>query len=145
MRIDSSLYVKDSAKAVKFYQEVFGLELGYHVQNPDGSFFHSELYKDGVDMLLSVIESPHKAGMEQYTMQLSVTLDSEEEVNRAYKLLSENAKIMTPLGPLPWTPCCAELVDQFGVWWYITAPQHMPPADYDPNLAWDASMYKKPE
>ena len=47
MNIGIGLYVRNSAEAVRFYQEVFELELGYHVKNPDGSYFHSELCKNG--------------------------------------------------------------------------------------------------
>ncbi len=142
MRIGMGLYVKNSVEAVKLYKEVFGLELGYHVKNPDGTYFHSELYKDGQEFL-SVVESSNNY-MEENMVQLSVSFDSEAAVEKAYALLSEGGTIKTPLGPLPWSPCAADVIDRFGVWWYITAPQHYPPDDYDPNVPWDSSMYKKP-
>ena len=41
------LYVKGSREAAKLYQEAFGAELGYHVLNEDGTFFHSELNVKG--------------------------------------------------------------------------------------------------
>ena len=143
MEIGFGLYVQNSVEAVKLYQDVFGLELGYHVINPDGSFFHSELYKEGKEML-SVVEAQSQTAVE-HRVQLGVTLASEAEVKRAYELLSVGGTIKTPIGPLPWSPCAADVVDRFGVWWYITAPQHHPPDDYDPNAPWDVSMYKKPE
>ena len=82
--------------------------------------------------------------MEENIAQLGVSFDSEAAVEKAYALLSEGGTIKTPLGPLPWSPCAADVIDRFGVWWYITAPQHYPPDDYDPNVPWDSSMYKKP-
>lgn len=136
------LYVKNSVEAVELYKEVFGLELGYHVKNPDGTYFHSELYKDGQEFL-SVVESSNNY-MEENIAQLGVSFDSEAAVEKAYALLSKGGTIKTPLGPLPWSPCAADVIDRFGVWWYITAPQHYPPDDYDPNVPWDSSMYKKP-
>lgn len=84
MRIDSSICVKNSADAIKLYLEAFGLELGYHVQNPDGSFFHSELNKDGVGMLC-VVESTYESCADHNTVMLGITFDSEEEVHRAFK------------------------------------------------------------
>ncbi|MGI6664611.1 MAG: VOC family protein [Christensenellaceae bacterium] len=143
MQIGIGVYIKNSTEAVAFYQEVFGLELGYHVKNPDGTYFHSELYKDDQEILSVVEASEHSA--EENIVQLGMTLDSAAAVERAYALLSEGGTIKTPLGPLPWSPCAAEVKDKFGVWWYITAPQHQPPDDYDPTAPWDSSMYKKPE
>ncbi len=142
MKIGTGLYVKNSMEAVKLYKEVFGLELGYHVKNPDGTYFHSELYKDGQE-ILSVVEASGDYITENI-VQLSVSFENESAVEKAYFLLSEGGTIKTPLGPLPWSPCAADVIDRFGVWWYITAPQHYPPDDYDPNAPWDSSMYMKP-
>ena len=38
MRTGIGIYVKNSAEAVDLYKAAFGLELGYHVKNPDGSY-----------------------------------------------------------------------------------------------------------
>ena len=48
------LYVKGSREAAALYQEAFGAELGYHVLNEDGTFFHSELNVKG-EPLCSVV------------------------------------------------------------------------------------------
>ena len=142
MNIGIGLYVKNSVEAVELYKEAFGLDLGYHVKNPDGSYFHSELYKHGKEFL-SVVEAPND-NIGEYTVQLGVTFADEAEVRKAYILLSAGGTIKTPMGPLPWSPCAADVIDKFGVWWYITAPQHRPPDDYDQNAPWDASIYKNP-
>lgn len=142
MRVGVGLYVRNSAEAVEFYKKVFNLKLGYHVKNADGSYFHSELYKDGEEFL-SVVESTDSV-IGEHTVQLGVGFNNEEEVKKAYLLLSEGGIIKDPIGPLPWSPCAASVIDKFGVWWYITAPQHYPPDDYDHNAHWDVGMYKKP-
>ena len=142
MKIGIGLHVKDSVEAVELYKKAFGLELGYHVKNPDGTYFHSELYRDGEEFL-SVVESPD-GNTDEHTVQLGVTFSDEAKVRKAYALLVEDGIIKTPIGPLPWSPCAVDLIDKFGVWWYITAPQHHPPDDYDPNAPWDASMYRTP-
>jgi PhnB protein len=102
-----------------------------------------ELYKDGEEFL-SVIEAP-KDGGKNDIVQLGVTLADEAEVRKAFELLSVGGTVKTPVGPLPWSPCSGEVVDKFGVWWFVTAPMHHPPEDFDPEAPWDASMYKKPE
>lgn len=142
MHIGTGLYVKDSAAAVALYQKAFGLTLGYHVKNPDGSFFHSELYRDGEE-IFSVVEA-QGAQQPDHTVQVSMILDTEEEVHNAFALLQEGGVVETPLAPMPWSPCAAVVLDRFGVWWYLSAPQHHPPEDYDPNAPWDPSMYKQP-
>ncbi|MNU06556.1 hypothetical protein D3C72_2517900 [compost metagenome] len=52
-------------------------------------------------------------------MNFSVKLDNAEEVKRTYGVLVEGGIILLPLGPLPWSACCANVVDRFGVFWYI--------------------------
>ncbi len=141
MKLGIGLYVKNSVEAVELYKEAFGMELGYHVKNPDGTFFHAELYKNGQE-ILSVVESSSD-NKQEHIVQLGIIFDSEAEVQKAYTLLSDGGTIKTPIGPMPWSPCAAEVIDKFGVLWYITAPQHRPPDDYDPNKPWDPSMYKK--
>lgn len=131
VEIGHSIYVKNSAEAVPFYQKVFGLELGYHVRNSDGSFFHSELYSEG-HPVLSVVESKEQQ-LENNIVCLGMTLQDEAAVKRAFELLSAGGKVKMPLSSLPWSPCCAEVTDRFGVWWYITAPQHRPPDDFAPE------------
>ena len=142
MKIGLGLYVKNSVEAVEFYKEVFGFELKSYVKNPDGTYFHSELYKDGEEVL-SIIELRNEA-VQTHTVCIGVTLDNEAEVQKAYALLCRGGIIKTPIGPLPWSPCASEIIDRFGIWWYITAPQHRPSDDYDPFAPWDPSMYKKP-
>lgn len=130
MSIGIGLYVKNSVEAVEFYKQVFGLELGYHVKNQDGSYFHSELLKEGKP-ILSVVESK-KENPHEGIVQLGFDFDQVTDVEKAYALLSEEGTIVLPIGPLPWSPCAAEVVDKFGVHWYITAPQHRPADDFDP-------------
>lgn len=142
MRLGTGLYVKNSVEAVELYKEVFGLELGYHVKNPDGTYFHSELCKDG-EVSFCVVEASAPC-TDESLVQLGVEFNNEDEVKKAYTLLSEGGQIDMPIGPLPWSPCAASVIDRFGVWWYLSTCSHLPPDDYDSNQPWDASMYKKP-
>jgi len=129
MGIGIGVYVKNSQDAVKLYLEVFGLELGYHVKNPDGSFFHSELNRNG-ECFLSVVETS-KNNVEESLVQLGYEFDSPDEVRHAFELLQEGGRVDMPIGELPWSPCAASVVDKFGVWWYLSSASHRPPEDYD--------------
>ncbi|KAB8145746.1 VOC family protein [Chloroflexia bacterium SDU3-3] len=128
MKIGFQLYLRDSAKAVALYQRAFGATLGHHVYSPDGTFMHAELYVDGT-LLLAVSEANNthaQQDMARYSattypaMNFCVTLESEQAVRHAYAALAEGANILYPLGPLPWSACCANVVDRFGVFWYLT-------------------------
>jgi len=130
MEIGYGIYVKNSAEAVPFYQDAFGLELGYHVRNADGSYFHAELYRDGREVL-SLVETPEDAPHNNIVC-LGVTLPNEAAVRQTVEKLAAGGTMKRPLGALPWSPCCAEVIDRFGVWWYITAPQHQPGEDFHP-------------
>lgn len=132
MHTGIGLYVKGSAQAVELYKEAFGLELGYHVLNDDGSFFHSELCREGKE-LISVVENRNE-GLKDTIVQVGMLVDNAEQVQKAFDVLSVDAReIDLPVGPLPWSPCATSLTDRFGVWWYISAPQHKPEEDFDPN------------
>ncbi len=130
MKTGIGLYVSNSAEAVPLYCAAFGLELGYHVKNADGSFYHSELCHGGEE-LFDVIETPQKE-LHDNIVQVNMILDSEDDVKRAFELLRDGGIVEMPIGPLPWSPCAAALTDRFGVWWYISAPQHYPGDDFDP-------------
>lgn len=128
MRMGLQVYIQKSDEAALFYQKAFGATLGYHVKNPDGTFFHAELYLDGQPML-ALSESRSDIGAKNskgYTptdypiMNFGINLDSEEAVKRAYAVLIEDGDILLPLGSLPWSACCANVIDKYGVFWYIS-------------------------
>ncbi|WP_312431064.1 hypothetical protein [Lacrimispora sp.] len=52
-------------------------------------------------------------------MSYGITFESEEEVKRAYEMLAKDGTVLLELGSLPWSSCCADVVDKYGVYWYI--------------------------
>ena len=131
MMVGVGLYVKNSAEAVKRYCEAFGLELGYNVKNPDGSFYHSELCRDG-SPVLSVVEKDVAAAPES-KVQLGIEMEDDAAVQRAFDMLKEGGTIDMPVRELPWSPCAASVIDKFGIWWYFSALSHRPADDFDPK------------
>ena len=128
MKLGATLYIKNTVEAVGFYQEAFGLTLGYHEVYPDGTFMHAELHKDGKEVF-AVSESRNDTLVNlmlasdlkdaRPTMCFGINFESDEEVKKAFDKLSENGTILLPLGSLSWSPYCAEVVDQYGVYWYL--------------------------
>jgi len=129
MKLGSTLYINNTAAAVVFYQNAFDLTLGYHVKNPDGTMMHAELCRDGRE-IFAVSESRNdplvklmlasKLKESRPTMCLGITFDNAAEVKTAYDVLAKEGTVLFPLGSLPWSDCCAEVVDKYGVCWYLT-------------------------
>lgn len=128
MKLGATLYIQGTVEAVAFYREAFGLTLGYHVKNADGTYLHAALLRDGEE-LFAVSESKNDAMVRAMlastlqqsrpTMSYGILFDSEDEVRKAYFLLKEGGTVLVPLGPLPWSACAADVVDKYGVYWYI--------------------------
>lgn len=129
--IGIGLYVNNSIEAVRMYQDAFGLTLGYHVLNDDGTFFHSELDKDGQTML-SVVQSSDPVAKNN-PVQLGYTFSDKKELIHAYEVLKKDGIVTMDLCELPWSPCAVEIVDQFGVRWFLSLPQHRPDENFSPN------------
>ena len=130
--IGIGIYVKDSLRAVTLYSRAFGLTLGYHVLNSDGTYFHSELMRDG-EPFCSVVESRTPTFAERHPIELGVTFDSCGALEHAFSLLSDGGRIDMQIGELPWSPCAAIVTDCFGVRWFLTMPQHQPDEDWKPE------------
>ena len=131
MILGATLYVANSVSAAAFYCDAFGMKIGYNVMQQNGTYLHAELEKDG-DSIFAVSESSDEevskfmATTKQPTMSLGVNLNNDEELEHAYSVLSEGGHILRPLGELPWSPRSADLVDKYGVCWYIYVSQHKP-------------------
>ena len=128
MKLGSTVFIKNTIEAVDFYTEAFGLTLGVFEKNPDGTYMHAPLLK-GDDEIFCLSESSNEPLLE---MMLTSTLDKNrpimsygidfktvEELKKAYEMLIEEGTILFPLGKLPWNTLGADVVDKYGVYWYI--------------------------
>jgi len=131
MTLGATLYVQNSIEAAKFYCNAFNMVIGYNVKHENGTYLHAELGKSG-NSIFAVSESSDevikKAMMvsNQPTMSLGINLDNYEELNHAYTEIIKDGHVLRPLGTLPWSPCSADVVDKYGVCWYIYVSQHKP-------------------
>ena len=129
MKLGATLYIKNTVEAVEFYKEAFGMTLGYNEKFQDGTYMHAVLLRDGHevfavsesqndDFVNAMLSSSLKES--RPTMSYGINFDNEDEVRKAYSMLVQGGKVLFPLGSLPWSSCCADVVDKFGVYWYIT-------------------------
>ena len=127
MELGATLYIQNSSEAVDFYQKAFGMTIGYHEFYEDGTYLHAELMKNG-QSIFAVSEFSDEGidkamlNAKMPTMSMGIDFDSEAELKTAYAALIENGHILRPIGPLPWSSCSADVVDKFGVCWYIYIP-----------------------
>ena len=113
------VYVKGSQEAVAFYRRAFDAPLVVGYQNDDGAYMHAEL--DVCGQILAVSEAGDGLSIGNQ-MQFCLHYESGEadKVRKAYEVLTEDArKIDAPLGPCPFSPLMASLVDRFGIFWCI--------------------------
>jgi PhnB protein len=131
MNLGATLYVKNSVEAVEFYTEAFGMTLGYNAKNSDGSFLHAELLEGEVPIFAVSENNDDESAQSMLaskrpTMSYGINLDNDDELHHAYKILVEGGHILRELGSLPWSPSSADIVDKYGVCWYIYVSQHRP-------------------
>ena len=131
MNLGATLYLNNSNEAAELYIAAFGMTLGYNVMNLDGTFLHAELLKNGKS-IFAVSESTDPSTAEAIlksarpTMSYEIDLEGEDELNKAYQILIDGGRILRPLGALPWSPISADVIDKYGVCWYIFTDQMKP-------------------
>ena len=128
MQIGMTLYISNTLEAVEFYKKAFGLSLGYNEKFSDGTYMHAELQKNGQSVfavsesknneLVSVMHELAKGEISP-TTSIGLKFDTEDEIKLAYDILISEGVVRRPLGPLPWSVCSADVLDKYGVYWYI--------------------------
>lgn len=122
MKIYPQVYVKNSIEAVEMYCDAFGAEVTFEIKNEaNDAYAHCELSVNGEPFLaaseaanpcdISVI---HKE--KQQTMTFNVSeMGSEEAVHKAFNVLSAGGVVINPIRGVPWSKCCATVIDKYGV------------------------------
>ncbi len=107
------------------------MTIGYNAKNSDGTYLHAELEKNNQSIFAvseSKDEETRKAMLnaKQPTMSLGINLDNNEELDFAYSEIIRDGHILRSIGELPWSPRSADVVDKYGICWYIYVSQHKP-------------------
>lgn len=119
MNVGFCIYSADSRASVAHYLNAFGASLGYNVTNDDGTYFHAEIVRDGQTIFaVSHSEVWAKSGL---SVQCCLNFGNENKaaLEHAYSVLSQGGHVLSALGPCDWNACMADVVDKFGVRWYI--------------------------
>jgi PhnB protein len=99
---------------------------GNTVENKDG-IMHARLQLGETEIMAADV--PPERFQPMRSAYLSLSLDSIEETERVYALLSEGAEIFMPIQSTFFAPRFAMLRDRFGTsWMLLTAAPHAPNA-----------------
>lgn len=92
---------------------------------PKDAIMHARMTLGQTEIMAS--DAPNGRYQPMRSAYLSLSLDSVEDAERVYALLSEGAEIFMPLAPTFFSPRFAMLRDRFGVSWMInTEAPHAP-------------------
>lgn len=127
MKNYNQVYVKNSFEAAELYCRAFGAEISRAFKNADSTAYeHCELSVSGEGFLaLAEAKNPcdvrvvHQHRWETMTFNV-FEMGSEEAVHRALQVLSDGGVILEPIHELPWSKCCATVIDRFGVCWWLS-------------------------
>ena len=127
MKNYTQVYVKNSFEAAEIYCKAFGAEITRAFINKNNTAYeHCELSVNGEGFLaLAEASNPcdidivHKNKWETMTFNV-FEMGTEEAVYNAFEVLSDGGVIIEPIHELPWSSCCATVIDKFGVCWWIS-------------------------
>ena len=127
MKNYTQVYVKNSLEAAEFYCKAFGAEITRVFPNADGTAYeHCELSVNGEGFLALAeaanpcdVEFLHKMKWETMTFNV-FEMGSEAAVQHAFDVLREGGAVIDPIHALPWSSCCATVIDKYGVCWWIS-------------------------
>ena len=127
MKNYTQVYVKNSIEAAEMYCKAFGAEITFEIKNDEKTAYeHCELSVNG-EGFLAVAEAQNPCDvsfvhkMKWETMTFNVfEMESEEAVYNAFSVLIDGGVVIEPIHELPWSKCCATVIDKYGVCWWIS-------------------------
>ena len=117
----------NSIEAVETYCRAFGAEVTFEIKNSEQTAYeHCELSVNG-EGILAVAEAPEPYDvnvihqMKWQTMTFNAfELGSAEAVRNALDVLSDGGVVIEDIHELPWSKCCATVIDKYGVCWWVS-------------------------
>ncbi len=119
-------------EAIELYKKAFRLEVISIFKNSDANpedyiadksisdkVYHAEVMLGTTRMMMT--DQEHE--ITSNPLSLVVTYDTSEEVNRAYEIIKEGARIVTPMQTTTYSSAIVSLVDKFGMRWELMTEQ----------------------
>lgn len=122
-----------ASHAMKFYQQCFGGNLELHTYGdapPEkkadpqlkGAAANEVMHATLTDGKFTLMASdwPNKRANQGDNIQLSIDGNSIEEIEKLFKSLGANGKVVMPLADTFWGAHFGMLIDQFGIHWMLS-------------------------
>ena len=127
MKCYTQVYVMNSIEAVETYCKAFGAEVTFEIKNDTHTAYeHCELSVNGEGILaVAEAQKPYDVSvihqMKLQTMTFNAfELGSEDAVKKALDILSDGGVVIEDIHELPWSKCCATVIDKYGVCWWVS-------------------------
>ena len=127
MKCYTQVYVMNSLEAAETYCRAFGAEVTRAMYIDDRTAYaHCELSVNGEGILaLAEASEPYDVGLMHRLQWQTMTfnafeLGSREAVENALTVLREGGAVLEELHELPWSACCATVIDRYGVCWWVS-------------------------
>ena len=127
MKNYTQVYVKNSMEAAETYCRAFGAEITLEIKHDGGTAYeHCELSVDGEGFLaIGEAKNPCDVAvvhqMKWETMTFNVfEMGTEERVRNALEVLRDGGVVIEEIHALPWSKCCATVIDRYGVCWWVS-------------------------
>jgi len=122
------MWVKDQNEAFDFYKNALGMEVvfyhGYEILRLNGANFIS-IFEAPAEEYNILAQTTFKSS---HRLKAGVNLKTEADVYRVTELLTaDGGRIISPPGPLPWAEFAADVVDKYGIEWFICMNELAPP------------------
>ena len=127
-KIKAHVYVKESVEAAKLYKAAFRLDDKEKelIIDDDGYIWHCVLTRDGEEYM-SISEDKYLPDIliKEYSnnirplMLFKVEFNSEDDLKRAFAILSKDGNPCSGLKVEPWSVISCDVIDKFGVFWYL--------------------------
>ena len=111
--------IRESVKALEFYQKIFDAKLLFKYDNSDGTIYHSELEAYGQIIMVTELAEEIAVTGNNMTFVMQFSEGEEDIIRKIYDLLKEDANIICPLCSCDYSPLQMDLIDKFGIHWCI--------------------------
>lgn len=126
MKCYTQVYVMGSFEAAETYCRAFGAEVTFAIKNEaETAYEHCELSVNN-EPILAVAEAakPYDVSVIHQLQWQTMTfnafeLGSKEAVENALAVLREGGVVLEEIHELPWSECCATVIDKYGVCWWV--------------------------
>jgi len=127
MKCYTQVYVMNSFEAAETYCKAFGAEVTLGMKDEAETFYeHCELSVNGEPILaLAEASEPYDVSVIHNLKWQTMTFNAFElgsiaAVENALAVLREGGVVLEEIHKLPWSECCATVIDKYGVCWWVS-------------------------